>query len=500
MPHMPTISGLFRSKGEKKLWNRLKKSRHAEIRSLLISPQLEIQSPRDVTFAYWSGDDVGRGPLQISNPDPRCLSVESSSITLVPTSGVHRAETIPELESRAIEELQSLPGFYGPGASTGSSNTRVGQSSDELIRPSPEIFPGASQARPLNPLQANPPLYFQERETGSWLDLNASADNVALERDLSSQTDEASVLTAGLSRPFNPLTVEDCPPKAVPAMHGPGSRYSLYSQPETFNNSSERLALNNAAEAAVQDRRIGTLQPSRPRRRLPQRSPEPEPESIFARIIPVMRYQQQPSAADSDSEEGTNPLGHYVDRDELFLHQTPAEPPTQFSEPTEARRKSNMERLKRHTRRALDSLRPTTPLSSPPNPTTRRRRDLEDLYSFVPRPLRCSASSANHWGDYAVIESHQESAPRRNRSLSPFNKFRLTLSRTAFRASNVRETLRETRYFSSRHHRRQNFLRRTFTKIFKKDLQMKAVTKYLGDALEDWGSFEIDFSGIGVEK
>lgn len=36
--------------------------------------------------------------------------------------------------------------------------------------------------------------------------------------------------------------------------------------------------------------------------------------------------------------------------------------------------------------------------------------------------------------------------------------------------------------------------------LLKKGLEMEKAAKYLGGALDDWGTFEVDFSGFGVEE
>jgi len=491
-------------KTKKKGGNRLKKHPDGSA-DVLICQALEVQTPGSAlqplwgplfAYSYYSPDDVGRGLLRITNPDPWGTSPDLSSSTPWPAPRAISAASTQHPEDRAIAESQSLPSFYGPRSTTGSSSSLAVQGPAELSVPLSETV---SRTVQVNPLRANPPSCFQDHGTVSWLNLNASTETVIPVSSECSQAEASDMPTKRQVKPFNPVTQEDCPPKAKPAMHGPGSRYFQYSQPETFRASSESLAQDSPAETTVPKHPTGTLQHSRPPKHLPHPPPVPERVVVYAQVRPVLRHQQRPAATDSDtSEERANPFGHYVDREELFLHHPPT-PLEHFSEPTAARCESNKERLKRRTRHALEALTPTPPASSPQaRPTTHhRRRSLEDLSSFVNRPQRSSASSATRWDEHAVIEGRNEAVPRRWLS---FSNFRLTLSGATNRAKATATTAATTAgYFTSRHNKRQTFVQRNLTDLLKKGLEMEKAARYLGEALDDWGTFEVDFSGFGVE-
>jgi len=509
MQFLSDILRLTHLKGEKKPkkrgGNRLKK--HPDVSAdVLICQALEVQTPGSAlqplwgpffAYSYYSPDDVGRGLLRITNPDPWGGSPDLSGSTPWPTPRANSAVSTQHPDDRAIAESQSLPNFYGPGSTTVSSNTLAVQGPAELSCPLSETV---SRLPEVNPLQANPPSCFQDHGTVSWLYLNASTETVSPGPSKSSQAEASGMPTKRRVKPFNPVTQEDCPPKANPAMHGPGSRYFQYSQPETFRASSERLAQEISAEAAVPKHPTGTLQHSRPPKRLPHPPSVPERVVVYAQVKPVLRHQQRPAATDPNtSGDGVNPFGHYVDREELFLHHPPT-PLEHLSEPTAARRESNKERLKQRTRHALEALTSPSPTPSPQaRPTTHhRRRSLEDLSSFINRPRRSSAGSATRWDDHAVTEGLHEAVPSRWPS---FSNFRLTLSGATNRAKATAATAATAAgYFTSRHNKRQTFVQRNLTDLLKKGLEMEKAARYLGEALDDWGTFEIDFSKIGVEE
>jgi len=504
---MPSVSDILRLthlKGKEKTKKAggkcLKKHQHVRL-DVLISQALEVQTPGSVleplwgpnfAYSYYSPDDVGRGQLRITNPDPWGLSPDLSSSAPSPTLGAESAASIQQPHERATKELQPLPSLYGLRSATVSGSALAVQSLAELSCPTSETV---SSIPEVNPLQANPPSCFRYRGTVSWLDLNASAENVLSKSGHSSQAEASGMPTARQLKPFNPVTKEDCPPKSKPAMHGPGSRYFQYSQPETFRASSESLAQDISAKAAIPKHPTGTLQYCRPRKHLPHPPSVPEREIVFAQVEPVSRHQQRPDP--DSSEEGNNPFGHYVDREELFLHQTPTLL-EQFAEPTVAHRESNKERLKRRTRHALEALIPNPPTPSPQArpATNHRRRSLEDLSSFVNRPRRSSASSNNRWDDCAVVEGFKEAVPHRWPS---FSNFRLTLSGATDRAKATATIAATTAgYFTSRHNKRQTFVQRNLTDLLQKGLEMEKAAKYLGEALDDWGTFEVDFSKFAV--
>lgn len=509
MQFLSDILRLTHLKGEKKPkkkgGNRFKK--HPDVSAdVLICQALEVQTPGSAlqplwgplfAYSYYSPDDVGRGLLRITNPDSWGTSPDLSSSTPWPTPRAHSVVSTQHPDDRAIAESQSLPNFNGPRSTTVSSSTLAVQGPAELSCPLSETV---SRIPEVNPLRANPPICFQDHGTVSWLNLNASTETVIPDSSESSQAEASGMPTKRQVKRFNPVTKEDCPPKAKPAMHGPGSRYFQYSQPETFRVSSDSLIQDSSAETATAKHPTGTLQQSRPPKHLPHPPSVPERVVLYASVKSVSRHQQRPTATDPDSsEEGANPFGHYVDREELFLHQPPA-PLEHLSEPTAARRESKKERLKRRTRHALDALTPTppTPLSQARLVTHHRRRSLEDLNSFINRPRRSSASSATQWDDHTVTEGLHEAVPRRWPS---FSNFRLTLSGATNRAKATATTAATTAgYFTSRHNKRQTFVQRNLTDLLKKGLEMEKAARYLGEALDDWGTFEIDFSKIGVEE
>ena len=486
---------------------RLKRFRGAEIDSVLIgspfelpSPWSEVQSLRGPTFAcsFYSPEDIGRVTLRVRNPDASSLSSGTTSSTPVVVTDAHAAAPIENFEDGIIADLQSLPGYHGPEARTGSSETVAGEGTDELHRPSEEDGPESSKNRPLNPLQANPPSLFVDSQSISWLSVNDSTEDVALRSDFVPPAELEGPPTANRSKCFNPVTEEDCPPSALPPMHGPGSRYAMYSQPETFRPSSEQLKPDSTAQAAGQDLRSSVLQQSRPRRRLPSPNQHPRPEVISADILPFSRHRQPPTNVDPDIKEEANPFGHYVHEDELSLSQSITMPVTRFADATEVRRKSNREGLKQRTKDVLESLVPATAASSGARRRMRRHRNLEDLHSYRSEH-RPPINSVNRWDDYAVIESSPQAASRSARSFPSFSRFRLTLSRVLRNATAAEEVLHGNGYFASRHHKRQEFLRRTCTGLSKKKLQIEAATRYLNGALDDLGSFEVDFSSFGVQ-
>ena len=486
---------------------RLKRFRRAEVESVLISspfglpsPWSEVQSLRGPTFAcsYYSPEDIGRVTLRVTNPDTSSASSGATSSTPAIATDAHAAVPIENLEDGIIAELQSLPEYHGPKARSESSETLVGKGTDELHRPSEEIRSNRSKNRPLNPLQANPPSLFVDSQSISWLNLNDSTEELALRSDFVSPTEVEGPPTASRSECFNPVTEEDCPPSAIPPMYGPGSRYVMYSQPEKFRTSSEQLKSDSTAQAAGQDPRSGVLQQSRPRRRLPSPSQHPRPEVISADILPFSSHRQPPTNADPDIKEETNPFGHYVHEDELSLSQPTTVPVTRLAVATEGRRKSNREGLKQRTKNVLESLVPATAPSSGRRRRVRRHRNLEDLHSYQAEH-RPPTNPVNRWDDYAVVESSPQAASRSARSFPSFSKFRLTLSRVLRTATAAEEALRGNGYFASRHHKRQEFLQRTYTRLSKRKLQIEAATQYLNGALDDLGSFEVDFSRFGVQ-
>ena len=512
---MPLLSKLLKKShidkaetGQKKTTGyRLKRFRRAEIESVLISspfgvpsPWSEVQSLRGPTFAcsYYTPEDIGRVTLRITNPDASSASSGATSSTLGIATNAHAAASIENIDDSMIAELQSLPGYHGPEARSETSETLVSEGTDELHRPFQEDRPNTSKNRPLNPLQANPPSLFLDSQSISWLNLNASNEEVALHSDFIPPTEVEGPPTASRSECFNPVTEEDCPPSALPPMHGPGSRYAMYSQPETFRTSSEQLRSDSTAQAAGQDPRSGVLQQSRPRRRLPVPSQHPRPEVISADILPFSSHRQPPTDADPDTKKETNPFGHYVYEDELCLSQSTTVPVARFAEATEVHRKSNRERLKERTKNVLESLVPATAPSSGVRRRVRRHRNLEDLHSYKTE-YRPPTNPVNRWDDYAVVESSPQAASRSAHSFPSFSTFRLTLSRVLRTATAAEEVLRENGYFAARHHKRQEFLRCTCTRLSKKKLQIEAATQYLNGALDDLGSFEVDFSSFGVQ-
>lgn len=503
---IPHILRLTHRKGDKKTkkkgQNCLKK--HPDVRAdVLICQVLEVQTPGSVlqplfgplfAYSYYSPDDVGRGLLRITNPDPCGTSPDLSGSTPWPTCRANSTRSIQHPDDRVTAESQSLPDFYEPGSTTVSSNTLAVQGPAELSGPLSETVSGVPE---IDPLRANPPSCFQNHGTPSWLNLNASTETVILESGESSQAEASGMPRERGVIPFNPVTQEDCPPKAKPAMHGPGSRYFQYSQPETFRVSSESLAQDRPAEAAVPKHQNGTLQHSRPCKYLPHPPPVPERVVVCAQVNPVLRHQQRPAVTDADtSEEGANPYGHYVDREELNLHQPPT-PRAHFSEPTAARCESNRQRLRQQAGHALEALTPSpSPLSTQARPTAHhRRRSIEDLSSSINHPQQSSTNSTNHWDDHAITSDLHEAAPPRFPS---FSNFRLTLSGATSRAKATATTAAATAgYFTSRHNKRQTFVQRNITQLMKKGLEMEKATRYLGGALDDWGVFEVDFSGVG---
>lgn len=502
---MQVLSKILQLRGDKKIKKKGGKrpKKHPDLSAdVLICQTLEVQTPGSAlqplwgpvfAYSYYSPDDIGRGLLRITNPDPWHTSPDLSSPTPWHTPGVSTQDP----DDRAIAESQSLPNIYGPRSTTVPSSTLAVQGLAEL---SCSLSETASRIPEVNPLRANPPACLQDHGTVSWLNLNASTETIMPGSSESSQAEASGMPAQRQVEPFNPVTQEDCPPRAKPAMYGPGSRYFQYSQPETFRAASESQTQASPAEAAIPKHPTGTLQHSRPSKHLPHPPSVPERVEVYARVDPVLRHQQRPTTTDPRaSEEGANPFGHYVDREALSLHHS-SSPLAYFSEPTAARRENNKERLKQLTRHALEALTPPLPTPSPQAiPSTHhRRRSLEHLSAFANRPHRPTTSSATRSDDHAVTDGLHEAVPRRWPS---FSNFRLTLSGATNRAKATATTAATTAgYFTSRHNRRQTFVQRNLTDLLKKGLEMEKAAKYLGGALDDWGTFEVDFSGFGVEE
>lgn len=277
-------------KTKKKGGKRLQK--HPDVSAdVLIGQALEVQTPGSAlqplwgplfAYSYYSPDDVGRGLLRITNPDPCHTSPTLSSPTPWPTPRANATVSTQHPGDRAIAESQSLPNFYGPRSTTVSSSTLAVQSLAGLSCPLSET---ASRIPEVNPLRANPPSCFQDHGTASWLNLNASTETITPGSSESSQAEASGMPTQRQVKPFNPVTQEDCPPKAKPAMHGPGSRYFQYSQPETFRAASESPAQASPAEAAVPKHPTGTLQHSRPGQQITGDPPSQVKRKAFWNMI-----------------------------------------------------------------------------------------------------------------------------------------------------------------------------------------------------------------------
>lgn len=470
--------GNNREKEKKTVGNRLKRSRNVKAAnwpisspSAVLSPWSGVQSAGGPVYGYFSPEDFGRASLRVTNPDHNGTSPNSACFTPQLTIDAPVAETAQQSENQAIVDLQSLPGFFGPQAET--SDTPVGRSFG-CPQSVSMGHPGNLDEQPLNPLRANPPSPLQSKESESWLSMDASTESILPDTQIASLLETGQTAKAKRRKSFNPLTEEDSPRNAHPTMHGPGSRFYLYSQPDTFRKSSER--------------------------QLPRSNPAPDPEVIHAHIRVVSKHRQPPSNGDLGQEEQGSPFGHYADHFELPTSGSPTTSLALLSEPTKIRRHGNMNGLKQRAKRILESMTPVAPSSPRAKQPPRRYRSIEDFQSFQRRRRRSSASAVNRWDDYAIVESVPALGPPSRRSLPSFSRIRLTLSRTFQTAAGVQEVLRGNGYFTARHLKRQRFLRRSFRKAYKKNFRIEAATQYLDEALGDLGSFELDFSGFRVDN
>ena len=500
---------------------RLKRNNQSKIADLPISnplsPRTGLQSVAGPMYGYFSPEDVGRATLRVTNPDARSVGSLSSS-NLVPTIATNTNATEHSQWSRIqdIMDLQAFPAFIGSELVSEPDDTVVGTSSDRDLSSSSMENPRTSDNGSLNPLRANPPSFFQGKHSVSEVNPSASSEPIVSASEPVSQTETSRKSAPKRPKNFNPVTEEDCPRDAHPSMHGPGSRFFLYSQPETFRASSSSLVPELAAHPSIPKSPEEEPQQYRPYRRLPLPEQVPNPQVIHATILPISRHRQGPSNGEPDPDEQENPHGHYVDHPSLSPPGVPIAPLAIFSEATEARQESNLEHLKERARHALETMVPTKPLSSRLKRSGSHHRDIKDLRSF-PKRLRRSSSGLSRWDDYAVVENIPPEKPQPSRSLPSFSAFRLSLSRTLDYADAAGGMLRQGGYFTARHQKRQEFLRRSWSKMrkekktkrelrieaakeVKKDLCIDKAREYLEGALDDLGSFEFDFSAFGMDQ
>ncbi|KAL8831253.1 MAG: hypothetical protein Q9191_000973 [Dirinaria sp. TL-2023a] len=541
-----------------------------------------------------------RGPLRATNPDRSSWGANSSHTTLVLAADVRPDEATRRPCEVLSETAHDVVGIQGEEA---------GHESGEIpIALSPEL---------VNPLRANPPIVSQNHEAEPEIDWDLSTEGPTANHQSGVPTD----LSATVVDPFNPITEEDCPTATDPSLHGPGSRYWLFSWDGVFRShlgefpsSSLESVMQNAAIVA-RNRRQPTLhrfervhQPLRP-------GPTEKAPVVHARIL--------------DFAEPEPEYGYYIDPDELFLPATP--PPSSSAGPqsTQSRHQKNRDRLKQQARTVLESVRhkhsarlnrpnkdpnlshlpsssshksqanrernrdhlheqakaaleavepnpvpscssrlarpinhpnlthlssatnspsatpgPSSPSiqKTPPKSSQERNRDRLHRQAKValgagspssstssrrtrlsrsPNPAHLSSSNCqprartrrsrtpkpNNRGDsYSLIESSLEaiSPPQSSKASNhqlpsfSFSPFRLSFgSRSGATSRAIRGV--KTGYYALRHKRREEFLRQEYRKaIAGPGLRgLEIMKSYLDGALEDLGSFEVDFGGIG---
>lgn len=494
------FSSLFRAGPKETTGRGSKKTKSGATSNVGVPQPPEVQAPWGFA-GYYDPNDVRRQILRVANPDFWGEVPSTACFTPVPVPSASQGASLGQPVDRAVEEVQPFSPHYGHATSTMLNEYVVDQDATESLHTQANHSISAADAAPLNPLRANPPTPREggSHEQRSWFNEEGSDDEDDVEDEDMRQAELAARITGKSSKPFNPVTVEDCPPHAVPPMHGPGSPYFQYAEPDTFRSPSRRSRRRSVTDALLEKVQNFSRKRSTKRRRVhPPNPPSHELDTLHAQILPVENDYEQTGAADADTELGYDSFGHYLDQDELSLGLATTSCHDPSGESQWAHAEHNRQYLVEHGKIVLSSEMVAVLVRSPADMPRRRGLAIGDILSYQHRRFRFGPESGCRWYKYGVIESFYEAESFFEHYLPSLSKFRLTLKHTLFHTDAPTEVLHQTGYFAGRHQKRQEFLRCTHSELTKKTkiLEMAKANKYLSDALSDLGKFELDFSSF----